>query len=114
MRQKLIVTVIVIMLIISAILIFRPTNTHFSKVVVRVDGIVTQSLPLDENTKLTIETASGYNHLVIQNGTIFIDNADCPDHLCMQQGVVSPNNVSTRPLGPSLVCLPHRVTITME
>ena len=49
----------------------------------------------------------GQNHLVIQDGCARIEEADCPDKLCVKQGTVSKS-------GESLVCLPNRVVVAVK
>ena len=49
----------------------------------------------------------GQNHLVIQDGCARIEEADCPDKLCVKQGTVSES-------GESLVCLPNRVVVAVK
>ena len=46
----------------------------------------------------------GKNLLVIENGTAFIKESACPDHLCERMGKISQVN-------ERIVCLPHRLTV---
>lgn len=80
------------------------------------DGIVviyqgrerTASYPLSEDRELEIRLPDGgLNLLVIRDGEAWIVEADCPDRLCVKQGHISGN-------GQALICLPHRLTITIE
>ena len=75
------------------------------QVVVRADGTVTASFPLSENRTYRIETADGgENLLVIEDGSARLTGANCPDHLCVNQGAI-------RYAGDSIICLPHGVVI---
>ena len=65
---------------------------------VSVDGTTVATYRLDEG---------GQNHLVIQDGCARIEEADCPDKLCVKQGTVSKS-------GESLVCLPNRVVVAVK
>ena len=42
-----------------------------------------------------------------KNGQVWIDQADCPDKLCVKQGKISKN-------GQSIICLPHKLTILVQ
>lgn len=75
-----------------------------STVVIKRNGTVQQTLPLNNDTRLLLEDESGSNTLVIENGQAWIEDADCPDGLCMKTGKISRT-------GQSVVCLPHRLTI---
>jgi len=72
---------------------------------VSVDGQVIQELPLNQDTDLTIEGVDGgSNHLVIQNGIAWVDDASCPDRICIHQGKIQLT-------GQIIVCLPNRTII---
>jgi len=72
---------------------------------VSVDGQVRQTLPLNQDTDLTIEGMnSGFNHLIVQNGTAWVDDASCPDRICIHQGKIQLT-------GQMIVCLPNRIII---
>lgn len=68
---------------------------------VSVDGTVVEQLDLKKDTEVTIESrGGGTNHLVIQDGQVFIDDASCPDKVCIHQGKIGKN-------GDMIVCLPN-------
>ena len=71
---------------------------------VTVDGEVVMTLPLSEDT--TVILGEGTNTLVIQDGTVRVTEASCPDHVCMDRGAV-------RYDGETIVCLPNKVVITV-
>ena len=83
------------------------TRTDGAVAVVTVEGRETARYALDRDTETEIEGVGGTNHLVITNGTVGMTNADCPDKLCVKQG-------SIRYDGESIVCLPHKVVVTIE
>lgn len=82
-----------------------------SRVIIRQDGQILYELSLLENRTgkdaLRLESDGGYNLLVIEDGKAYILEADCPDKLCVKQRAVSRQ-------GESLICLPHRLVITVE
>lgn len=76
-----------------------------SAITVTQDGKIIGTWPLKENTSLTFAgEAGGSNTLVIEDGTAYMSDADCPDKLCMHQKAVSGK-------GESIICLPHRLVI---
>ena len=75
--------------------------------VVSVDGIEYGRYALSENQTVDIDNGNGgYNRLVIQDGVAFVDDASCPDHICVKTGKASESL--------SIVCLPNRVMIYLE
>ncbi len=75
--------------------------------VVSVAGEEYARLPLSADTVYTVDTDGGHNVIVVSGGEVFMQQADCPDGHCMAQGSVSRT-------GEVIVCLPNRVTVTVE
>ena len=79
-----------------------------SLVVVSVDGRQVAQFPLDENTEYEIHGYDGgKNLLVIKDSCAFLEDASCPDRLCMNMGKI-------RSVGQSIICLPNRVVVEIE
>lgn len=74
-------------------------------VVVTVDGEEYGTFSLEEDASFWIEGAGGgRNHLVVEKGVVRMDEASCPDLLCVHQGEIHRN-------GESIVCLPNKVVV---
>ncbi len=82
-------------------------RTEGSTVVVSVEGEQVAAFSLQEDTTYCIEGVNdGHNDLVIQDGEVWLEDADCPDRLCVNQG-------SIRYAGESIICLPNKVSVTI-
>ena len=74
---------------------------------VSVDGIVTASLDLNQDTEITVTGKNGgSNKLIVRNGEVWCDSASCPDKVCVQQGKKSHN-------GDTIACLPNKMIVTI-
>ncbi|MCD8047047.1 MAG: NusG domain II-containing protein [Clostridiales bacterium] len=74
-------------------------------VVIRQDGEVVATLPLEEDAAYTVQREDGaVNRVVIEDGAVYMEEASCPDRLCVKQGKI-------RYAGDSLICLPNRVVV---
>ena len=77
---------------------------------VMVDGEVFGTYNLSENVSKEIRTGKNgekLNRFVINGGKVYMEEASCPDGIC----------VAHRPAfrdGESIVCLPNRVVLTIE
>ncbi|MCD8223457.1 MAG: NusG domain II-containing protein [Clostridiales bacterium] len=70
-----------------------------------VDGQVIQTYGLGDDIDMVVDGfEGGTNHLIIHDNTAWIEDASCPDKLCVHQGKISHN-------GEMIVCLPNRVTV---
>lgn len=77
-------------------------------VIVTVEGEIYGTYPLDRD--ITVEIRTGYeerNVLVIREGKARVEEATCPDGICAAHRPISRE-------GESIVCLPHRVVITVH
>lgn len=83
------------------------TKKPGSTVVVKQEGEEIHRYPLSVDREILLETQAGYNLLVIEGGSAYIREADCPHNLCVGEGRI-------RRTGETLVCLPHKLTITIE
>ena len=89
-------------------ILMRVFSGEASRVVVSVDGEVVGEYPLNSERQVDITGAQGgSNRLVIKDGRADIVEADCPDKLCVHEAPISKE-------GEALVCLPHRVVVTVR
>ena len=75
---------------------------------------IINSFDLHEDTEYTIQTGRSltdgteeFNQLIIQDGSAWISEANCPNHDCVKKGKIQEN-------GEMLVCIPHRLTVTIR
>ena len=81
-----------------------------SSVKVTIDGDFFGEYSLSEDISVDIVTgkdADGLNRLVIKDGKAFVESANCPDGICAAHKPISLS-------GESIVCLPHRVVISIN
>lgn len=63
--------------------------------------------PLNVDKEIEIEhRGKVVNRIIIKDGYCYMEEAECPDHLCIKQGKVNKS-------GQTIVCLPNRVVITV-
>ena len=77
---------------------------------IAVDGETVRVIDLSAVTaesRFTLETPGGVNVIAVRPGGICVVEADCPDGVCVRQGWLTGGRMP-------IVCLPHRLTITLE
>lgn len=97
--------------IVAAVLIFcvqLVTNLSFDEeqavVLVTVKGGDFGSYRLSEDQTVDID---GKNTLVIKDGTARMEEADCPDQICVHHREINRN-------GESIICLPNQVVVSVK
>ena len=86
------------------LLVLLITDTEGKVVRVQVGGEPVKQFSLTEDVSYAIEGTGGKNLLRIENGSAWIEEADCPDGLCVKMGKIHRE-------GQSVVCLPHQVVV---
>lgn len=59
---------------------------------------------LDQDARQTITTSLGSNTVVVEGGSVHVEEADCSNHDCMKQGMINTP-------GQQIICLPHKLWI---
>ena len=85
----------------------QATRTQGGEAVVTLDGDEIMRLPLEVDTLLPVAQAEGNaNSVEICDGAVRVVAANCPDRVCERQGWI-------RYDGETIVCLPHRLIVTV-
>ncbi|CAB1243186.1 NusG domain II-containing protein [Clostridium sp. MT-14] len=79
--------------------------------VIKQEGKIINTIDLNKvkgrkQFKIKYKT-SHFNLVEVENGKIRIEDADCPDKICIKTGWIS------KP-GESIICLPHKLIINIE
>ena len=91
---------------IAAIVLLR--NGTGDHVTVRMGDGTVREYPLDQDKEIKLELADGrYNLLVIRDGSAWVEEASCPDGLCIHMGRISRQ-------GQSIICLPNKLIIEVD
>ena len=102
--------ILVLLIILAALVMLWQQNSRQSQgpavqAQVSVDGQLVETIDLQTDGEYTIQGAGGgSNHLVVEDGQIWCDEATCPDKVCIQQGKQSLD-------GATIVCLPNRMIV---
>lgn len=89
------------------LLLYGVNSNSGAYVQIEIDGAITETLPLDTDTAFEIITdGGGKNLLVIEDGNAKVTEANCPEGICKNHAEIHRN-------GESIICLPHKVVITV-
>lgn len=107
-REKLLIVVVVvaaIILFLAGCLVnyFMPAGNA----VITIDNKEYETISLKENERIVIDNEYGKNVIIIKDGQVFMESGDCSDKTCVKQGKIMKT-------GQSIVCLPHRITVTIS
>lgn len=74
---------------------------------ITIDGELYGNFSLSEDREMVITSPYGNNTVVIEQGRVFVKEADCPDRICVEMQEISSD-------GGIICCLPHRLYLTMR
>lgn len=107
MNKKIVIFVIGTIFIVSLILsllILRPSEKHIVEIV--QEDVVIDTIDLDraEDQEFPVYYKGSSNTIHIEDGEIWVSDAECPDHTCMTMGKLYSERLP-------IVCLPNRLII---
>ena len=88
----------------SALMLVPGEEASLAQITSQGKLIRTVDLQIDQEFTVTTEDG-GHNVITVRDGKIGVTEADCPDHYCMERGLIS--------RGTQIVCLPNRLVITL-
>ena len=111
MKTRVWVLIFAAVLGICLFFLLRPRdNTPSLVAAVYVDGELVRRVDLNsvqDEERYTVEGEDGFNTILIQPGRICVEEADCPDQICVLEGWLPD-------FGFPIACLPHNLLIIME
>ncbi|RHS76565.1 NusG domain II-containing protein [Firmicutes bacterium AM43-11BH] len=75
-----------------------------NQIQITVDGVVYGTYSLEKNQVIEVKEDDFYNRIRIQDGVAYMEEANCPDGYCEEQGKI---NGCTQ----TIVCLPHKLVV---
>ena len=102
------IILLVCLLLIGAVLypLMNRVGSEGEYALIEVDGAEYARVDLSQDTVFTVTTPTGTNTIQVKNHEISVDSADCPDKICV-------NHAAIHRSGENIVCLPHKLVITI-
>lgn len=108
LKNDLILIIAFVVAVFVVFSVFLITRKDGDTVKVKINGVTTAEYKLNQDFTTVIDSYNnGKNTLVIENGRVYIKDADCPDKICENHRPISKS-------GETIVCLPNRLIIIIE
>lgn len=95
--------ILVIALVLFLIMHLTRSETG-NQIQITVDGTVYGTYSLAKDQVIEVEENDFYNRIRIQDGEVYMEEANCPDGYCEEQGKISGRT-------QTIVCLPHKLVV---
>ncbi len=103
-KKLAIVFCVVFVVFTTAAFIINSIQPENSIAVVTVNGKTTEQIDLTQDKEFEIKTEHGKNTVLVKDGKVYMQEATCPDKLCVRHGKLQ-NKYD------AIVCLPNKVII---
>lgn len=106
MKKKDIILGIGIITVALLMLLFMQINRgeEGDRIQVTLDGKVYGTYSLEKDQVIEIEEGSFYNKIRVEDGKAYMEEANCLDGYCEEQGKISRHT-------QTIVCLPHKLVV---
>lgn len=93
---------------VAGMLVIQSLREEGAQVVITWNGEVDGTYSLEEDRTFVFEGENGgYNVVTIEDGMVFMAEANCPDQVCVNHG---PTNQTADPI----VCLPNKLVVEVS
>lgn len=99
-----------VLLICTALTAFFILHNDGQIAEIRKDGELLYTIDLRAVTRpyeIPVKSENGFNTILVENGKISVNDASCPDKLCIKQGSITNGSYP-------IVCLPNKLVITIK
>lgn len=95
---------ILVIVLVLFLVMHLTRNEAGNQIRIMVDGAVYGTYSLEKDQVIEVKENDFYNRIRIQDGAAYMEEADCPDGYCEEQGKISGRT-------QTIVCLPHKLVV---
>ena len=99
-----IIILFIILLAVSSGFLIKFTQGDGDTVVISVNGDTTHRVSINRNLMIELSGFIDKSSIVIEGGSVWMQNSPCPHKLCKQAGKISRS-------GEMIICIPNRIVI---
>ena len=94
----LLIVILLALVVLTLVFALAPAEGDYAEIYLNGEKVAT--LPLDRAG----EWSNEHLKVVVEGGSVRVEDADCPDRICQRRGAISR-------AGDSIVCLPNKVVV---
>ena len=104
-KKDLILGAGIIVIALAMLLVMQLTRgEEGNQIQVTLDGKIYGTYSLSKDQTIEVKDGDFYNRIRIEDGKAYMEEADCPDRYCEEQGKISGHT-------QTIVCLPHKLVV---
>lgn len=106
-RRDVILCIVLLLAGAMCFCLFRILASQGNTAEVYIDDRLVDTLDLGRDGEYEYDTEYGHNTVVVEGGAVRMEEADCPDRVCVAMGAKDRS-------GETITCLPHRLVIEIH
>ena len=97
----------IVILAMAGLFVWKELQKSGAYVDIMIDGNSVKTLRLDQDASYEVKQQVGVNTVVVQDGSVTVQDADCPDKICEKHQAISQT-------GETIICLPHKLVVEIK
>ena len=97
----------ILILAMAGLFAWKKLETPGAYVDIMIDGKSVKTLRLDQDASYEVKQQAGVNTVVVQDGSVTVQDADCPDKICVKHRAINRT-------GETIICLPHKLVVEIK
>ena len=97
----------ILILAVAGLFAWKKLETPGAYVDIMIDGKSVKTLRLDQDASYEVKQQAGVNTVVVQDGSVSVQDADCPDKICVKHRAINRT-------GETIICLPHKLVVEIK
>ena len=106
-RADILLIVGIMILTIAGLFVWKKLQKPGAYVDILIDGTSVKTLQLDKDASYEVMQEAGVNTVVVQDGSVTVQDADCPDKICEKHRAINRT-------GETIICLPHKLVVEIK
>jgi hypothetical protein len=106
-KDLILIGILLCVAVVGLVIVRKLQSQDGATVTVTVGGETYGTYPLDKDTTVEMDSEAGYNRMIIEDGYVRMEEADCPDQYCVKHAKIHYNH-------ETIVCLPHELVVEIS
>ena len=103
-KDFMLITMIIVIAVVSSLLAAPAQRDAGATVRITIDGVLYGEYSLSGEQSISRDEELGYTRIEIEDGSVYMAGADCPDKYCMDYKPIAKG-------GEMIICLPHKLVV---
>lgn len=106
-KDLILIGVLLVLSLAGLVIVHFVQRQSGATVTITVEGQTYGTYPLEQSQTIEVADDKGYNKIIIEDGYVYMAEADCPDQYCVKHSAIRNNH-------ETIICLPHELVVEIS